>query len=88
MKRIRAVERDFIGAVPEQALLAMLEIEIDVDVTAFERQRLDYVLLNDRFCLLAVLGFFLFCLDDVFECGRGRQLILRGAPSRRDTAVG
>src|SRR5205085_3541947 len=56
VERISAIKSYFVGAVPQQPLLSMFEIQIDIDVTAINRQLCCYGLLRDGFDFLAVLG--------------------------------
>jgi predicted lipid carrier protein YhbT len=69
-KAVNTGEIDFVGAVPEQAFLTVLKIEIDVDLAVLEGQRRYLVLIHrsdDR--------------DTVFD---SRLLLRRGCCVRSD----
>src|SRR5688500_1281141 len=76
---------NFVSAVPEQAFLPVAQVEVDVDLTAFQRQRSDclvryiprhpYAIFNDLRCSLGM------CLE---QCS-GRSLIVFSAPGRFDS---
>jgi hypothetical protein len=85
-KTINTGELNFIRAVPEQALLAMFEIEIDIDLAALEGQVARKFLgprLLDHLAVFEHLEFFLYRREQ----GRvWRSLVLRRAPGGSDFA--
>ena len=86
VKTVDAVEMNAIRAVPEQTLLAMCEIEIDVDPAAFEWQGHGHVFIPGLLDDLAVLDCFSFLWDLREERRARRFLLLRRAPRRLDFA--
>src|SRR6266516_1534455 len=83
-KSIEARETNFVSAVPEQTFLSMLQIESDIDVAAFQRQRHAHLLVNLANNLLAILGA-LFGPGKVLSKESGWwRLVLRRSPGRDD----
>jgi hypothetical protein len=87
LKSILAAKLHGVGAVPEQTLLAMVEVESDIDVAAVRGEtvvRLVFVGFGDR---PAVLFFVEGLRLNGGENSRGRDLFLFGAPSGSDLGV-
>src|SRR4029079_14399319 len=79
---ITPVEANPVGAVPEQAFLAVIKIKSDIYVAAFQRELRGHRLLSNGFNLEAILSLRLFFRHLLRIESRRRDLVLRRAPGR------
>src|SRR6185437_4824309 len=87
-KAVDAGEVDCVSAVPEQPFLAVLQIEIDVNLAALEGQRRDLVFADPPDNLDTVFDGRLLCRGGYFVRGSRRRLGLLCAPGRFDAVRG
>ncbi len=79
-KSIKTRKRDFVSAVPKQALLPMLKLEGHINRAALQRQRRGHRFLDRLSCFLTVLNRLFRPRNDSSERGAGRRLVLWRTP--------